>query len=438
MKIALFSNQFASQKGHGISRYAQELFVRLNTGHPQISEFNLQVVAAWSNLPREQVKELKSKGSLKLLRTGRKFTPFLWTYFSGPNIEKIARDKWDLVHCLSLGYPIRTSGKWIVTIHDLGCLTHPEYFPQNPPWLMRKALKQVVFESNGIICVSNYTAKELIEYVLKEFKVNISSKVVVIHEGVSEDFFISSNGLELFKDGSESNGSAPSKIGNPFSVHEIRENDEKSEAQTVKSKNAVIELEKHYASFEAPVNLIHKLPTKYIFCAAKLSPRKNIDLVLNALQELDESIQLVIAGGEGWENESLNKKLVQLNLQSRVVNLGYLTKYELKYCYSKSLAFVYPSLFEGFGLTILEAMACGAPVITSNCTSIPEVAGDAAILIDPKSVNELVNAVTKLDLNIKFRNEMIERGINRAKSMNWAETARKTLEFYDKILATKN
>jgi glycosyltransferase involved in cell wall biosynthesis len=438
MKIALFSNQFASQKGHGISRYAQELYLRLNSLHPERSIFKLQVVAAWSDLPRVQVNELISKGSLKLLRTGRKFTPLLWTYFGGPNIEKIAGESWDLVHCLSLGYPISTSGKWIVTIHDLGCLTHPEYFPQNQPWLMRKALKQAVFESKGIICVSNYTAKELIDYVLKEFKVNVSNKLEVIHEGVSEDFFLSTDGLEFVQNSWESARSALNKIGNFSNENDIIENTEKCEIETMQSEKTSIELEKLDRSFEAPVNLIHKLPTKFIFCAAKLSPRKNLDLVLYAMQELDESIQLVIAGGEGWENKSLNEKLEQLNLKSRVVNLGYLTKSELKYCYSKSLAFVYPSFFEGFGLTILEAMACGAPVITSHCTSIPEVAGDAAILIDPKSVNQLVNAVTKLDLNTKYRNEIIVKGWKRAKSMSWSETARKTLEFYDKILASKN
>ncbi len=436
MKIALFSNQFASQKGHGISRYAQELFLRLNTCYPKSREFKLQVVAAWSDLPNVHLNELISKGSLKLLRTGRKLTPFLWTYLRGPKIEKIAGETWDLVHCLSLGYPIRTSGKWIVTIHDLGCLTHPEYFPQNPPWLMHKALKQAVFESKGIICVSNYTAMELIEYVLKEFKINITSKIEVIHEGVSEDFFFSSNSLELFQNDSESNKSATCYKENTPSVQTIREIDKKSDDVKMQYEKASIELEKLHGSLAAPSNLVNKLPTKYIFCAAKISPRKNMDLVLKALPELDEAIKLVIAGGEGWENESLNEKLIKLNLQSRVVNLGYLSKSELKYCYSKSLAFVYPSLFEGFGLTILEAMACGAPVISSNCTSIPEVAGDAAILIDPKSVNQLVNAVTKLDLNAKFRNEMIERGIIRAKSMNWSETARKTLEFYGKVLAS--
>ncbi len=435
MKVALFSNQFASQKGHGISRYAQELYHGLKELEYWKNGIKLSVISAWSDLPVEKRNKLLKNGDLRILRTGRKLTAFLWTYLKGPNIEWIAKENWDLVHCLSLGYPLRTSGKWIVSVHDLGCLTHPEYFPQNPPWLMRKALKQAVFESKGIICVSNYTATELIEYVLKEFNVDVSKKVEVIYEGVSEDFFLSTDGLQFVQDSLKSAWSSPNKIGNSFSEHHILENNEKCDIETLQSEKVPIELDEYHMSLDTPVDLIQKLPTKYIFCAAKLSPRKNIELVLNAMQELDESIMLVIAGGEGWENESLKVKLKEMKLQGRVLNLGYLTKSELKYCYSKSLAFVYPSFFEGFGLTILEAMACGAPVITSNCTSIPEVAGDAAILIDPKSVNQLVNAVTKLDLNVAYRKELIQKGLKRAREMSWKNTAIKTWEFYKKVLS---
>ncbi len=378
MKLALFSNQFASKDGHGISRYSKELYAAIKFGKRQTD--HVQVISAWSDLPQFKLREKILSGQLKLLWTGRKGTALLWTYLNWPKLEMISGQKWDLVHCLSLGYPVGISGKWIVTIHDLGCLTHPDLFPQNPQWLMKKTLKQAVTKSNGIICVSKYTASEVIQYAQKEFCIDVTDKIKVIYEGVGDEFFC------------------------PPSQNEV------------------------------DATIIDRLPEKFIFCAAKLSPRKNIELVLKALPFLDSSFKLVLAGGEAWENSSIEHLIHQLQLKDRIVDLGYLSKPELMYCYSKSFAFVYPSFFEGFGLTILEAMACGAPVITSNCTSIPEVAADAAILIDPTSTVELINSIKLLDSNLEFRNNLIELGKLRAKEMSWSKTASETLEFYQEIM----
>jgi glycosyltransferase involved in cell wall biosynthesis len=114
--------------------------------------------------------------------------------------------------------------------------------------------------------------------------------------------------------------------------------------------------------------------------------------------------------------------------------LGYVSDEELKYCYAQCRAFVYPSLFEGFGLTVLEAMACGSPVISSNATSIPEVAGDAALLVDPLNSEEIAKAMIRISQDEKLRAQLIQKGRLRAEQMKWENAVNQTKMIYNKII----
>jgi glycosyltransferase involved in cell wall biosynthesis len=375
MKIGIFSNQFASAQGHGIARYSKELVASLL----QLNYLKITPIAAWSDYKAKELDEVQAQTGLRLLKTGRKITPALWTYFGFPSLEQILRQEFDLVHVLSLGYSTVIKGPWIVTIHDIGPLTHPEYFSENPPWLMKKALKQAVNKAKGFVAVSAYTADELISYVKKEFNVNIENRVRVIHEGVSESFF-----------------SPPVEPNNRF-----KEN----------------------------------IPNVFFLCAGKISPRKNTIRVLEAITNPQlENANLVLVGGDGWDHEQVKHKVKELRLNDRVHFLGYVSDDELKYLYRHCLAFVYPSLFEGFGLTVLEAMACGAPVISSNTTSIPEVAGDAALLIDPVSSEAISEAMLCILHENELREDLVLKGQQRAREMNWTKAAQYTMHYYLEVL----
>ena len=374
MKIGIFSNQFASARGHGIARYSKELVSFL----VQLGGLKITPIAAWSDYGAHDLTEVQTETGLRLLKTGRKITPALWTYFGFPSLEQIINQKFDLVHVLSLGYPTVINGSWIVTIHDIGPLTHPEYFSENPPWLMKKALKRAVNKAKGFVAVSQYTADELMSYVKKEFNMNIEHRVRVIQEGVSESFFI--------------------------------------------------------PPIEPNYGLKENIPEEYFLCAGKISPRKNTIRVLEALTHPQlENANLVLVGGDGWDHAQVKEKVKELRLENRVHFLGYVSDNELKYLYRHCLSFVYPSLFEGFGLTILEAMACGAPVISSKTTSIPEVAGDAALLIDPNSSEDIAQAMIHISLDVNFRIKMIEKGKLRAEKMSWQKAAKETFNFYREV-----
>jgi glycosyltransferase involved in cell wall biosynthesis len=165
-----------------------------------------------------------------------------------------------------------------------------------------------------------------------------------------------------------------------------------------------------------------------------LEPRKNLERVLRAYHALRQAVSdpgpLVLAGGAGWLMEHLGEVLDSLDLRPHVVLTGYVDDPALQWLYEHCFAFVYPSLWEGFGLPVLEAMSLGAPVITSNVTSLPEVAGNACLLVDPLDENALVRAMERVLLEPGLRERLVEAGSARARLFSWDKTARLILEAY--------
>ncbi|HYJ85896.1 MAG TPA: glycosyltransferase family 1 protein [Pyrinomonadaceae bacterium] len=161
---------------------------------------------------------------------------------------------------------------------------------------------------------------------------------------------------------------------------------------------------------------------------------KNFDGLLSALAAaipLAPEIALCTVGAPFSESEQ--KIIARLGLNGRVENYGRVSDRQLAALYQRSLAFVYPSLYEGFGIPLLEAMQCGAPVIASNRSSIPEVVGDAAILINPEQTSELTDALVAISNRPALRQSLIARGYDHARSFSWEETTRQTLEIYRKF-----
>ena len=182
LDVAYFSNQFADREGHGLARYSRELFEGLRRSAQDVA---VQPIAAWSSLERDELTALQGVSGLRLLPWGRRLTPLLWTFPGGPPIERWLPDAPDVVHAVSLGYPVTTRKPLVVTIHDLGPLTHPEYFPRRSLWIMKKSLDQALRQADAIICVSHSTADQLLSIAGS----GVGDRVRVIHEGVSKFFF---------------------------------------------------------------------------------------------------------------------------------------------------------------------------------------------------------------------------------------------------------
>ncbi|GAB4027509.1 MAG: glycosyltransferase family 1 protein [Candidatus Microgenomates bacterium] len=164
----------------------------------------------------------------------------------------------------------------------------------------------------------------------------------------------------------------------------------------------------------------YSLPDTFILSLGTQEPRKNLDRLIEATKYLD--LPLIIAGKYGW-----GKKL---DSPAHVKVLGFVAEYDLPALYSSATVFCYPSLYEGFGFPVLEAMACATPVVTSNISSLPEVTGDAAILIDPTNIESIKSGIEQ---SLTIREKMIKKGIQQAKKFSWERSATQVMQIYEKL-----
>ena len=178
---------------------------------------------------------------------------------------------------------------------------------------------------------------------------------------------------------------------------------------------------------------------KFWLSVGVLEPRKNHRGLLAAYASLKRDVgkmfPLVLAGGKGWLMDNFKKELESLNLQEEVILLGYVKDEDLQWLYQNCFAFLYPSYFEGFGLPVIEAMSLGAAVIASNTTSVPEIVGQAGILIDPASQDEICQAMRKLVSEPGFRNELREKAVRKASQFSWHSVASVIVGYYAEVLS---
>jgi glycosyltransferase involved in cell wall biosynthesis len=180
------------------------------------------------------------------------------------------------------------------------------------------------------------------------------------------------------------------------------------------------------------------LPERFILYVGTLEPRKNLSSLLDAFAMLQKRqsarrVKLVLAGKKGWLYASLFQRLQTLGLADDVLFTGFVDDDDIPGLYSAADLFVYPSLYEGFGLPVLEAMACGTAVVCSNTSSLPEVAGDAAVLVSPQDTTALAREMDNLLEDRKIRLDLIDKGFRQAQRFTWHETARQTLAVYRRV-----
>jgi glycosyltransferase involved in cell wall biosynthesis len=381
-RIAFFSNHYTRREGTGIARYARQF---VNASKELENSIDVIPVATWSNKNVQELSALKERSGLRLLPTGRWLTPLLWLSLGFPKLEHLLDIRVDLVHaCYLGGYPVATTKPLLVTVHDIGPLLHPEFFKKSSFWHKKKNLKQALKRADAFICVSHATANSLKDYVRRRYSLDVSNRTFVVHEGIAERFFQSP-------------------------VPMILEQDDE----------------------------IDVCNQPFLLAVGKISPRKNLDVVIKAFKKLSDQIphHLVTVGGDGWDVQGVKELVTSLQLEDRVHFLGYVSDETLHAFYSQAALFVFPSLFEGFGLPVLEAMAAGCPVITSNISSLPEVAGDAAVLVDPYHVDDVAEAIEAVCETQSFADELKRKGRERARQFSWMRCAQETQNIYTRFIS---
>ena len=290
---------------------------------------------------------------------------------------EIKKNRLDIFHGPSFVVPILKPKrcKYVTTIHDLSWFYYPESFTFLNRLFFTLFLPRSINNSDMIIADSYSTKKDIIKF----FKVS-SEKIKVIYLGIDERF-------------------------------------KKSSASEVR-------------------NILDKytLPPDFILSIGSLLPRKNVVNILkafHALKKKGHKEKLVIIGKKAWLYEQIFSVIKEYHLEDDVIFTGYVDDRDLPALYSASELLLFPSLYEGFGLPILEAMACGCPVITSNISSMPEVAGGAAVLVNPKHIDSITQAVDHILLNTGLKDSLIKKGYEQAKKFNWIDTAEKTLQVYE-------
>jgi len=193
------------------------------------------------------------------------------------------------------------------------------------------------------------------------------------------------------------------------------------------------------AGFKRVIAEKYDLPERFILYVGLLEPRKNLPMLIRAYKRLidgGENFKLVLVGRYGWRYEELLRQINNLDLEGMVHFTGYVSQEDLPLVYNLSSLFVYPTLYEGFGLPALEAMACGVPVITTDVSSLPEIVGVAGILVPVNNVEALYGAMIAVLGDEDLRRKMINKGIQRAAKFTWEQTAKLTFQVYQQVMRT--
>jgi glycosyltransferase involved in cell wall biosynthesis len=184
----------------------------------------------------------------------------------------------------------------------------------------------------------------------------------------------------------------------------------------------------------------YHLPDKFVLYIGMLEPRKDLPTLVRAFKTLIEQgsmHKLVIVGRKGWMYDDLFRSVASLDLTERVVFTGYVPEEDLPLLYNAADVFVYPSIYEGFGLPVLEALACGTPVITSNISSMPEILGEAGILVKPEEADGLADAMSRVTQDGELRKRLVRQGLERAKLFTWDRAAQATLAVYERAVSVQ-
>jgi glycosyltransferase involved in cell wall biosynthesis len=268
-------------------------------------------------------------------------------------------------HVIPLGAPLAHRTRLVVTVHDLGYLRFPEAHTRAQRLMLRLTTVWSARMADRVIAISAATRDDLIRLAQVP-----AEKISIVHHGVSPRFRLS--------------------------------------------------------NLQSPIS---NLP--YFLYVGTIQPRKNLVRLIEAFAQFlrgsDRAYRLILAGKPGWLSEPIVRRAAELGLGDAVQFLGYVPDSELPALLGGATAFVFPSLYEGFGMPVLEAMAAGVPVLTSNTSALPEVAGDAALLVDPEDTQAIMAGLAQLANDAGLRERLRERGLAQSGRFTWERCAQETL-----------
>ena len=304
--------------------------------------------------------------------------PFLWTQL-GLAGECFLHPP-DILFIPAHTLPVlrRPKIKTVVTIHDLGAEYLPGYhqFPQKH--YLTKSTEYAVSHATHLIAVSEATKKDLITKMHCD-----ANKISVVYEGYRKDYF--------------------KHLGKSMVENDLKK---------------------------------LKVTPPFLLFVGTIQPRKNVMRLIQAFSKLASdypSLSLCLVGKKGWLSDDVYALPTQLGLSDRVKFLGHVKEEDLVALYNGAELLVFPSLFEGFGLPVVEAFACGLPVVTSSTSSLPEVGGDACVYVEPTSIEEIEGAIRRVLSNTMLRDELIRKGLKQAGTFSWEKAAKETLTVLERV-----
>ena len=307
--------------------------------------------------------------------TGRPAVRVVWEQVMQPRV--LRRIGADLVHGPVFVGPLAAPCPVVITIHDLSFIRFPELFYRGNRLYLTMMTRLSARRARRVIAVSDYTASETARLlgVPRE-------RIDVVYHGVDPSF-------------------------RPLSANQV-------------------------SAFRRRQGL----PERFVLFVGTLEPRKNIAHLIEAFARIyDGEVKLVLVGGRGWLYDDLFAAVESLDMGDGIRFAGYVRSEELPLWYNAATVFAYPSLYEGFGMPVTEAQACGTPVLTSNCSSLPEAAGDGALLVDPHDVEAIAAGLEQLLDDAELRATLRRRGLAHARTFDWSRTAEETVQVYLRALS---
>jgi len=379
MKIGINAHKLSFEAGFrqaGTSRYIELLLQELPAvaGRDDLIAYTGAVPEGWLDGFPDAISWRNAR-----FPTGWPPARILWEQTAGLGLG--LRDRLDVLHCPLNVAPAYTGAPTVLTVHDIAFERFPDHYPSGQRRYLSTMTKLSARSATEIIAVSAATRDDLIEFYAID-----PDRISVVPNGVEAAF------------------------------------------------------RRHTPDELAAFRQANDLPEQYLLFVGTLQPRKNLDGLLRAYALVAERIEwpLVVIGGAGWLYTPIQRLVRRLGLDDRVRFAGYVEPSELPAWYAGATIFALPSHYEGFGLPVIEAMASGTPVITSTTSSLPEVAGDAALLVNPASPVAIARAILQLAEDEQLRRELAERGLHRAGGYSWRQTAASTYAVYQRACNRKH